>query len=60
MKFERALLSLAIVAGLASLAGCKPNAPASSNATNSASAAAEQRQHEIASETADQFIARVN
>jgi peptidyl-dipeptidase A len=59
VKIQRALLSVAVCAAIAGLAGCKPKAPAAAVAT-SASAAAEKRQADIANETADQFIARVN
>jgi peptidyl-dipeptidase A len=61
VKFERALLSLAIVAGLVTLAGCKPNAPASNNATSASAATPSGPVAAVPeNETADQFIARVN
>jgi peptidyl-dipeptidase A len=62
VNIQRALLSVAVCAALAGLAGCKPNAPAASAPTAgySASEAAAKRQAVIEKETADEFIARVN
>ena len=56
MKFERAFLSVAICAALATLAGCKPSPPAATPGAPSAAA----RGPVDPNETADQFIARVN
>jgi peptidyl-dipeptidase A len=60
VKFQRVLLSVAVCAALAGLAGCKPKAPAAANSAGTASEAAAKRAADIENETADQFIARVN